>query len=69
MRQKNMKKNKKKEVEIYIKCVKCGEEIKGDTNKKMIYCECGKIGVDGCEHYIRIIGNEEDYKIVKRNLE
>jgi len=68
MAQKELKKKGSKKVEIYIKCLRCGEEIKGDTHKKMIYCKCEKIGVDGCEHYIRIIGESKDYKIVKRKL-
>lgn len=58
----------KKKVEMYIKCLKCGEEIKGDTNKKMIPCKCGTIEVDGCEFYIRIIGDKKNSKIVRRKL-
>ncbi len=58
----------KKKVEMYIKCLKCGEEIKGDTNKKMVDCKCGAIGVDGCEFYIRIIGDKKNSKIVRRKL-
>ncbi|MFA5925633.1 MAG: hypothetical protein WC831_01755 [Parcubacteria group bacterium] len=62
------KKKIKKEIEMYVKCLKCGEEIKGDTNKKMIPCKCGTIEVDGCEFYIRIIGNKQDYKMIPRKL-
>jgi hypothetical protein len=50
---------------IYIKCKKCKDKIFGDTKKKLIYCKCKSIGIDGCEDYIRIIGNKEDYKILK----
>ena len=48
-----------------IKCKKCGGEILSNTHKKMIYCECESIAVDGCEDYIRVIGNERDYEIIK----
>lgn len=47
---------------IYITCRNCGDEIFGDTKKEMIYCKCGLIAVDGCEDYIRVIGNKKDYK-------
>jgi len=48
--------------EIYIKCKKCGDEIFGDTRKKMTDCKCGAIAVDGCEDYVRVIGDEGDYE-------
>ena len=57
--------NKSKE-EIYIKCKKCGDEIFGDTKKKMTYCTCTSIAVDGCEDYIRVNGNKEDYEIMDK---
>lgn len=52
--------------ETYIKCAKCGDEIFGDTRKKMTYCTCKAIAVDGCEDYIRIIGTNENYEIIQR---
>lgn len=48
----------KTEKEIYIKCKKCADEIFGDTRKKMTYCKCKTIGVDGCEDYVRVIGDK-----------
>lgn len=49
---------------VYIECLKCGDKIYYDTDKKMTYCKCEAIAVDGCEFYTRIIGNEKDYKSV-----
>ena len=35
-----------------------------NTHKKLTWCKCEKIAVDGCEYYVRIIGNDGDYKMV-----
>ena len=32
----------------------------------MIMCKCGALGVDGCEFYMRLIGNESDREEVRR---
>jgi hypothetical protein len=29
-------------------------------------CNCGALGVDGCEFYVRLIGDEKDREEVKR---
>lgn len=52
--------------EIYYKCIHCGDEIYWNTHKSMTYCKCKKIAIDGCEYYVRINGNEGDYKIIKK---
>ena len=49
---------------IYYKCKKCNDKIFWNTHKKMIYCKCGAIVVDGCEYYVRLIGNQEDFQEV-----
>lgn len=36
-------------------------KTKGET-----YYKCKTIAVDGCEDYIRVIGNEEDYKVITK---
>ena len=59
-----MAKHNKKEV--YWRCKKCEDEIYWNTHKKMIMCKCGALGVDGCEFYVRLIGNESDREEVKR---
>ena len=57
--------NKTKE-EAYYKCTHCGDEIFWNTHKKMIMCKCGALGVDGCEFYVRLIGDEKDRKVIKK---
>lgn len=49
----------------YIKCKKCGTKIFGNTHKKMTPCACGAVEVDGCEDYVRVLGNKEDYVEIK----
>jgi len=50
--------------QIYYKCMHCGDEIFWNTHKKLTWCKCEKTAVDGCEYYVRIIGNDGDYKMV-----
>ena len=57
---------KKIEGETYYKCTHCGDEIFWNTHKKLTYCKCKKIWIDGCENYVRIGGNEEDYKVITK---
>lgn len=52
--------------ETYYECTHCGDEIFWNTHKKLTYCKCKKIWVDGCEDYVRVGGNEEDRKIIKK---
>ena len=52
--------------EVHYKCTHCGDEIYWNTHKKMVMCKCGKIAIDGCEYYVRVNGNEGDWKIIKR---
>ena len=59
-----MKKETKKE--IHYRCKKCGDEIYWNTHKSMTYCKCGALGVDGCEFYVRLIGNEADREEIKK---
>lgn len=54
--------NKKPKYKTYYECLKCGDRIPMDTNKKMIHCKCKAIAIDGCEFYTRIIGNRKDLK-------
>ena len=48
------------------KCTHCGDEIYWNTHKKMIMCKCGALGVDWCEFYVRLIGNEADREEIKK---
>ena len=45
----------------YWRCKKCGDEIYWNTHKRLIYCKCGAMGVDGCEEYVRLLGEKKDY--------
>ena len=44
-----------------IVCRHCRTEIPTNTHKKFITCTCGKIAVDGCEDYVRLIGDSADF--------
>lgn len=48
----------------YCECLKCGDRISYNTDRKLIYCKCGTIAVDGSELSTRIIGNPEDYRSI-----
>ena len=52
--------------ETYYKCTHCGDEIFWNTHKKLTYCKCKKIWVDGCENYIRIGGDKTDYEKISK---
>ena len=55
--------------EIHYRCKKCGDEIYWNTRKKMIMRKCVALGVDGCEFYVRLIGNEADREEIKKERE
>ena len=48
--------------EAYFRCKKCGDEIYWNTHKKLTYCKCGALGVDGCENYVRLLGDEKNHE-------
>jgi len=52
--------------DTYYKCKKCGDEIFWNTRKNYIVCKCGALGVDGCEDYVRLIGNKEDWETIEK---
>ena len=45
---------------------KFGVGVNWNTHKSMTYCKCGALGVDGCEFYVRFIGNEADREEIKK---
>ena len=45
---------------IYIRCKKCGDEIFANTHKSLTFCKCGALGVDGCEDYVRLLGDRDN---------
>jgi predicted RNA-binding Zn-ribbon protein involved in translation (DUF1610 family) len=52
--------------ETYYKCTHCGDEIYWNTQKKLICCTCGAIWVDGCEYYVRIGGEKDDFLEIQK---
>jgi hypothetical protein len=50
--------------ESFYKCKKCGDVIPANTNKNLTTCKCGALAVDGCEDYVRFIGDQEDWETV-----
>lgn len=58
-----MKSNNIKNKQAFYKCKNCGDEIGVNTNSRLVYCRCGKLGVDGNEFYVRIIGENDDLEI------
>lgn len=54
--------------ETTYKCKNCGDEIPANTNKNLVTCGCGALGVDGCEDYVRLIGKEEDYEMINKTI-
>jgi peptide methionine sulfoxide reductase MsrB len=58
--------NKKETKKTYYQCKTCGDEIFSDTKKVMTWCGCGAMGIDGCEGYIRIIGDKDNAVLIKK---
>ncbi|MFZ2300062.1 MAG: hypothetical protein WAW00_02935 [Candidatus Moraniibacteriota bacterium] len=52
--------------ETYYKCAHCGDEIFWNTRKKLTYCKCEKIWIDGCEDYVRVGGDKADYSVIEK---
>jgi len=50
----------------YYKCKYCKQEIPIETNSKLVFCCCGKLGVDGNEYYVRVVGEKDDAELVER---
>lgn len=48
--------------EARFRCKKRGDEIYWNTHKKLTYYKCGASGVDGCEYYVRLIGDEKNHE-------
>ncbi|MDA2935970.1 hypothetical protein MYX06_02025 [Patescibacteria group bacterium AH-259-L05] len=56
----------KTDKETYYKCRKCGDEIYWNTRKQMTWCKCKTIAVDGCEFYVRLTGDEKNFKEIQK---
>jgi hypothetical protein len=47
-------------------CKQCNTLIKPQTKKKLIFCKCGRIGIDGDLVSSRIIGNKSFVKVLEK---
>lgn len=45
-----------------IKCKKCGDIIESKNRHDFVSCKCGSVAVDGCNSYLKRIGNREDWE-------
>ena len=50
----------------HLQCTHCNVIIHSSYSGEYVSCKCGKIGIDQTEFYIRMIGNEGDYLVVKQ---
>jgi hypothetical protein len=53
-----------KNKQSFYKCKNCGDEIGVNTNSRLVYCKCSKLGVDGNGYYVRIIGEKNDSIVI-----
>lgn len=45
-----------------IKCKLCGDVIESKTRTGVVKCSCGAVGVEGGKHYLKRIGDKENYE-------
>ena len=61
-----IRKPKPLENTIHLQCNHCNDTINSSYSGDCVFCTCGKIGIDQTEFYTRMIGNKEDYLVVKQ---
>jgi len=44
---------------LYYECKKCSTIIEPNTSKKLKFCKCGKIGIDGTFVNSRVVGDKK----------
>ena len=54
---------------LYYRCKKCLTALPANTLKKLIFCKCGKVGIDGNFEYSRIVGDKNYLEIVREEKE
>jgi hypothetical protein len=52
-----------------LKCKKCSTLIEPDTLKKLKFCECGKIGIDGTFVNSRVVGDKNFLLVITEEKE
>jgi hypothetical protein len=50
----------------YYKCKHCKQEIPIDTDGKLVFCGCEKLGVDGNSYYVRVVGEKGDSELIEK---
>lgn len=48
-----------------IKCKKCGDIVDGGYKGRLVWCSCESCAIDETEYYARIMGDREDYEIIR----
>ena len=66
LKQGHIKKPKQLTKTMYLQCNHCNDTINSSYSGDCVFCTCGKIGIDQTEFYTRMIGNKEDYLVVKQ---
>ncbi len=46
------------------KCLKCNEVIRSTNKHDYRACSCGAIAIDGGSWYVKMVGNQEDCKLL-----
>lgn len=49
------------------RCIKCNTVIPANTVKKLVFCLCGAIGIDGSFSQSRIVGDSRYLSVVEDN--
>jgi len=60
-----MKLNNMNQIQSFYRCKSCGDIIGANTNRRLVYCKCGKLGIDGNEYYTRILGDMKFIEHIK----
>lgn len=45
-----------------IRCEHCGVTIESKNRHDMVWCKCGKVGIDGGTDYVKISGYTGDWE-------
>jgi len=59
---------------VSIRCNYCGDVLVPDGFGSFLVCSCGRCAVDGRfdedgEGYVRLIGNKDDYRVLRDSVD
>ena len=60
-----IKKPKPLENVAYLCCKICGDTVHSKWSGDYVSCKCGRAAIDQTHEYTRLIGNKDDYEVVK----